>query len=198
MGSMTASRALNAHSTAPPHQTRRVFSRPQAWFTPCTRTRCRHSQSATRRKRLRVSAILLSPPSTESASASSVDIPKDLLVPTHFTWLGGGSVVEIWGKCGLAQGSVQLRGNKRHRPRSIARHTETCSDRYAARRNLASARLLTAGSWNNWDRAVRMHCPNPGQPHYAIISLPLGGVEVSARGGRGCSSWVQEQRESAC
>ncbi|KAL6753958.1 sucrose-6F-phosphate phosphohydrolase-domain-containing protein [Haematococcus lacustris] len=33
------------------------------------------------------------------------------------------------------------------------------------------------GSWNNWERPVKMHCPGEGLPHRAIIPMPLGGVE---------------------
>lgn len=33
------------------------------------------------------------------------------------------------------------------------------------------------GSWNAWEKPVRMHCAVPGQAHRAIIPMPLGGVE---------------------
>lgn len=42
-----------------------------------------------------------------------------------------------------------------------------------------------AGSWNNWERPVKMHCAGPGQPHRAIVNMPYGGVEVG-RGAPGC------------
>jgi len=37
------------------------------------------------------------------------------------------------------------------------------------------------GSWNGWGKAVKMHCSGPGQPHRAIIPIPVGGHEYKFR-----------------